>query len=470
MKISDQIAELLKTRGAKVAALQDLVEKSEKEGRQFNADEANAFDQLNKEIEDIDAHAKRLQGLEDTIARTAAPVIRTNHGSRNRELPKGHGFARIVQLMATAQGNDLLAQRMAQAQFPDMPDMARYFEARAVGVIARAAVPGANTTTPDWAGVLTYATQLSGELIELVRAESILGQLPRLRAVPFNVRIPRETAVIGSAQWVGEGAPKPVGKGGYDFVTIPWAKAALIVAITEELARFSNPGAEQLMTDGLVRAIAQFLDMQFISTLPPVANVSPGGILNGLAAGQTFPSAGSTPQQIAWDISHAVSILTATNLARAPAWIMSPANRVAISSTLNAFGQPMFPTLMANNTLAGYPVATSAFCPPDILVLLDQDKILHASDPQIAVDVSREASIQLDGAPVNPPTPLVSLWQQNMIGIRAEKFEYWMRAIPQAVVEVNTVAYGAAPALAGTAGAPPPVNPNDDTQRSHRRA
>ena len=74
-------------------------------------------------------------------------------------------------------------------------------------MISRAATTPGTTQDPAWAGTLVYAQQLSSELIELVRAESILGQLPDLRSVPFNVRIPRETIVLGTAQWVGEGLP-----------------------------------------------------------------------------------------------------------------------------------------------------------------------------------------------------------------------------------------------------------------------
>jgi HK97 family phage major capsid protein len=442
-KISEQLEALLKRRALKLQAQQELVEKVEAAGRVFDADESTAFDQLDAEIKELDAHAARLQALEDTMARTAAPVSRgPSPASRNRELPKGVGFARLVQLIAVSQGNDLLAQRMAIQHFPDAPDMARYFEARALGIISRAATTAATTADPAWAGTLVYAQQLSGELIELVRAETILGQMPRLRRVPFNVRIPRETLIVGSAQWVGEGQPKPVGKGGYDFVTIPWAKAALIVAITEELARFSNPDAQVLMRDGLVRAVSQFLDTQFIGSGAPIAGVSPGGILNGLPPAQSFVSAGDSVAAIQYDVTHAVQIMNAVNAPRAPTWIMSPSNKVAIAGAINAFGQPAFPSVLANGTLAGYPIVTSGFVPNTIILLVDQDKILHATDDQVAIDVSREASIQIDTAPADPPTPLVSLWQQNLIGLRAEKYEYWMRALDVAVVEITAVSYG----------------------------
>ena len=302
--------------------MQELFESTN--GAPFNADQSRTYDELDATVKEIDSYLERLAGLEAVIARSAQPIQRAPQQiGRNRPMEKGCGYARLVQVMVRAKGNDQLAQQMALQHFPDQPDMARYFEGRSMGIIPRAAVTTGTTLDPAWAGSLVYANQLSSELIELVRAESILGQL-NLRMVPFNVRIPRETAFVGVAQWVGEGLPKPVGKGGYDFVTIPWAKAALILAITEELARFSDPSAEVLMRDGLVRAIAQFLDTQFISTTAAIANLSPGGILQLMNVAYTFASSGSALVNIQYDLSHAVRLLHQTNAPIRPVWIMSP--------------------------------------------------------------------------------------------------------------------------------------------------
>jgi len=456
MNLSEQIAALLNTRGLKVAGLQELQQKAEDEGRVFNAEEQGAFDGIAKECDDIDAHIERLKTTEAIVARTARPVIEVRE--HKPQLAKGIGFARYVQLIAASQGNDLIAMEMAKQYFPQMPEMLQLFKARSIGLL-RAAVPAATTSDPAWAGTLVYASQLSGELIELVRAEAILGRLTALREVPFNVRIPRETSVIGTAAWVGQGASKPVGKGAYDFVTMPFTKAALIVALTEELARFSNPSAENLMRDGLVQAVTEFLDAAFISAAAAVAGVSPAGIRAALPPGQTFPSSGDTLQHMQYDIGHAVSLLAPT-APRSPAWIMNPVNGIVMGQQLNPFGQPAYPSVNGvGGTLAGYPVVTSRSMPVDVILLIDQNMILHASDGSVTVDVSREASIQLDGAPATPPTALVSLWQQNMIGLRAEKFEHWLRARDTSVVEITGVSYSTAapPALmaapAGAAGA-----------------
>ena len=447
MNISERIAELLKQRAAKVAALEEFQKATETDGRLFNEEEQQSFDTLLKDVEAIDGQLGRLRQAEDVMARAARPVIQVQPTSQ-RKLDKGIGFARYVQLIVASQGNDLIAEQMAKAHFQDMPELPAMFRARAMGYLRpggqfnRAATTAATTLDQAWAGVLVYANQLAGELIELVRAQAILGRLPGLRAVPFNVRIPRETAVIGSAGWVGQGASKPVGKGGYDFVTMPFSKAALIVVITEELARFSNPAAEGLMRDGLVRAVSEFLDLQFIGAAAAVANVSPAGILNALPPGQSFPSSGDTAVHMSWDIQHAMSLLNGGLGARAPALLMHTNTAASFGFATNAFGAPVFPNGL------GAPIVASSNVPADQIILIDQDLILHAEDGGVEVDISREASLQLDTAPANPPTPLVSLWQQNLIGLRAEKFEHWLRARDTAVVQITGVGYGTTPPVA----------------------
>ena len=47
--------------------------------------------------------------------------------------------------------------------------------------------------------------------------------------------------------------------------------------------------------------------------------------------------------------------------------------------------------------------------------------------------MSEEASLEMESVPTEPTaaaTVMVSLWQRNMIGLRAERFCSWKRAMP----------------------------------------
>src|SRR5262252_2672557 len=142
-KVSERIEEHVKQRAAKAAALAELLEKSEKEGRALDDNERKAFDEIEGQVKEIDETISRLKVHEALVARAATPIIAT---PKNPALAKGIGMARMCQLIMASQGNDETARRMAAQHFPDAPDLARLFEGRASGVIQKAATTAATTT------------------------------------------------------------------------------------------------------------------------------------------------------------------------------------------------------------------------------------------------------------------------------------------------------------------------------------
>ena len=68
-------------------------------------------------------------------------------------------------------------------------------------------------------------------------------------------------------------------------------------------------------------------------------------------------------------------------------------------------------------------------------------EILLADDGGVTIDVSREASLQMDNAPTAGAQSLVSLWQNNMVALRAERFINWKRRRLQAVGYINSANY-----------------------------
>jgi hypothetical protein len=65
------------------------------------------------------------------------------------------------------------------------------------------------------------------------------------------------------------------------------------------------------------------------------------------------------------------------------------------------------------------------------VAMVQPDAILYADDGGVTIDVSQEASVQMDSAPDNPAlatTVLTSLWQNNLVGLRAERFINWKKA------------------------------------------
>lgn len=228
----------------------------------------------------------------------------------------------------------------------------------------------------------------------------------------------------------------------YDKATGGFSKVAGIVAITEELARFSTPSAEGVIQQDLISTISQFLDQQFID--PAVAaganGLSPASITNGVKA---IPASGKDAAAVRADVKKVFQAYIAANLSVAGAvWIMSETTALSLSLMLNALGQPEFPGLtMAGGTFFGLPAILSQTV-GDNIVLAKASEILFADDGGVTLDVSREASLQMDSAPVAGATELVSLWQNGFIAMKAERFINWKRRRAEGVQYLSGAAYG----------------------------
>jgi len=96
-------------------------------------------------------------------------------------------------------------------------------------------------------------------------------------------------------------------------------------------------------------------------------------------------------------------------------------------------------------TFFGYPVITSnnialsASPTESFAILMDPSDILLA-DGGLQIDMSMEASLQMSDTPSSAASSMISLWQSNMVALRAERFIYWMkrRSTAVAVITMNS--------------------------------
>src|SRR5262249_47213423 len=165
----------------------------------------------------------------------------------------------------------------------------------------------------------------------------------------------------------------------FNLTTLGFCKVAGIIVISEELARFSSPSAEDLIRRDMRDGIAAFLDLEFTDPAKaPVANISPGSITNGVTI---TASSGSTPSNARIDVTAMASAMLAANLSTAGAvLIMSEQNALALAASLNPLGQPVYPGLSATGgTMLGYPVITSQAVGNNV-IMLQGEGILLADD------------------------------------------------------------------------------------------
>lgn len=451
MTIQEQIQQHENTRAAKVARKQALMDTAAAAGSTLDETQAEEYDTLTRDVEAIDGHLVRLNTLKLDTEKRAIPVNGSSTAnaaqarsgvpvvSVTQNVEPGIMFARHCMALAACQGNKYEAAEYAKRTWGDAAD--EIVGGLRNGLVTRAAVAPGTTAQATFAAPLVVTNYVT-DFLPLLRAATLIGRIQGLRRVPVNVSMPAQTAG-GTYKWVGQGKMKPVTNAQYASVTLSFAKASGIIVLTEELVRMSTPSAEAAVRDELVKGITAFLDVQFVdSTIAAVANVNPASITNGVTG---TAASGTTPAAARTDIAARVAAFAAAGYNMAGLVIlMSESQAFNLGLALNAVGAPLFPDLnMAGGSILGIPVVTSQSVGAQIIVA-HAPSILLNDESGIEIDVSREASIQLDSAPTDPPDAtavLTSLWQANLVGLRVERWITWGKARSTAVDRITTTAY-----------------------------
>lgn len=464
---AEQIAAYENKRAANLKAMEDIMSKSAEKGETLDAAQQEEFDGLQADNDAIDSHLKRLRTLEKAAAEKAVPVAGGREGDgaqaragvvvvpRAEKLDKGIAFARIAKVKALAKLDGESVRTVAKELYGETSSVFGFF--------AKAAVPAATTTHATWAGPLVgEETSAFADFVEYLRPQTILGRfgangIPSLRRVPFRVPLIGQTSG-GEGYWVGEGKAKPLTKFDFERKTLEPLKVANIAVATEEVLRDSSPSAEAIIRDQLVAALRARLDTDFINPAKAaVAGTSPASITNGVTA---IPSAGGTADDVRSDIQKLFgAFIAANNAPTSGVWIMSATVALALSLMQNPLGQAEFPGISMNGgTLFGLPVIVSEYVPVvtgstdpaddgAYVVLVNASDIYFADDGDVAVDLSREASLEMADNPAHnsgTPTPaqLVSMFQTNSVAFRAERTLNWMARRANAVQVLSAVKWG----------------------------
>lgn len=425
MTTQEKIQNFENSRAAKVARMGAILD--DQKDATLPDDRREEYDGLALDVKAIDGDLVRHRELEKLqtasatrIVPTPGPQPRTSVVSVRANVPPGTAFVRAACAKLVCNGNLSEAAEYAKRWDATTPEVSLYLKA--------AIAPG-TATDAAWAGPLVNQN-IAADFVELLRPATILGKVPGLRTVPFNTKVPSQTAG-GTYGWVGESKPKPVTKLAFAAVTLDIAKAAGIIVLTEELVRLSSPSAEDLVRRDMIAGIAQFLDAQFIDpAVAAVAGVNPASITNGA------PTAAASGAPLA-DIMGLINHFATNNIGvDGVTFILSAANALALSFRSNADGSPMFPGLtIQGGSYKGLTFIASQAAGTNVIAL-QPALILYADDGGVTIDASREASLQMDSAPMSPAdatTVYVSLWQNNCVGLRAERYVNWKRANANAV-------------------------------------
>jgi HK97 family phage major capsid protein len=456
--IQDQIKAYKAKREAAVAKAAEIMDLSVKEGRTLDEHEEQQLAEADADVAKIDKHLGLLAKREQTLISQATPVTqdagRDGNGaskgtvvdvgagrtlSVKSNLPPGIRFVRVASLMADAKGNVMLAAEMAKTYFSDTPEVVNVMKAAVhLGGLHKLSRANDSDLVSKAAVTPVYGTDsavaqyndLETEFIDLLRPKTIMGRMTQLRRVPFMSRMGRQlTGVTGA--FVGEGAPKPVQKLTFDNATLGYAKVAVIVVLSDEARKFNDINAETRVRDDMVAGIATYVDKRFMDpAYSAVANVSPASITN--AATRVQGGTATSLAGIDAVVASAFAPFSTSDVDPSSAvWVMSAATALKLSMRRNSYDEYAYPDISINGgTWMGLPVIVSSAMaavgsPTETqIALVTQSEVLLAEEG-LAIDMSTEASLQLNDAPSAGAQSLVSLWQNNLMALRAERYINW---------------------------------------------
>jgi len=456
---SEVIEDLRSTIQTKTARMSDIMNTASDEGRTTTEEESEEYDNLEAETKALRADLGRQEKLLPMDIETAKPAVEGRGPPREgvtvktvEKLEPGIALARYGMCLAKAKGNHQVAFNLAQQHYPNTENVVKLLKAQSEGcdigammhqkamnpeMFAKATVAAGDTINATWAAPLVYANTFAGDFIEFLRPRTLIGQA-NFRRVPFNVRIAGQTSG-GTANWVGQGKAKPVTKFDYNAVTIPFTKVAAISVLTQELVRFSDPSAEALVRDSLADTVIERIDSDlFDPDKAAVANVSPAGLLNGIAP--VAPPSGTDPDDIRCALLRLWAPWDNTNLGARPAYYTTPAVARYLAFARDALGNTAFPGVTPfGGSLDGIPLRVSNYLANNggsggaPFILVDESEVYLADDGNVTLDASEQASIEMSDTPAGSSNPtvaassvnFVSMWQTNSIALRAERFIWW---------------------------------------------
>lgn len=314
----------------------------------------------------------------------------------------------------------------------------------AVLLALKAAVAASDSTDATSAGPL-LPPAVAFDFCELMRPMGVVGRMAGFMRVPFRTRL-LLAANAQSAQWTGEGTPLPVGKMDFDTgSTIASARVGGIAVQTVELVRSSAPNATTIIGTDLARACAQAVDEAFLDpTNSGTPGIKPASVFDNVTE---VPSSGSDIASVDQDLRDALAALGDSDLANSY-WVMRPSTAAYLGTLRGSGGAAAYAGMSARGgALLGVPVIVTSALPDfgspqeGYIGLVDAAGVALADDNEAAISFSEHAALEMQDAPSGGAQALVSLWQNSLVALRAERIINWVRRRGDAATFISGVKF-----------------------------
>lgn len=314
-------------------------------------------------------------------------------GARSAEtekVEKGVTLARIVRAFASAKGDVEKARGYAEAND---------FGPEVVKALA---------TAPNSAGGYIIPPQYSTDLIDLLYNRVAVRKMGAT-SLPMpngNLSIPKLTAGV-SASYIGENAGTNAQQPTFGVISLNWKKLAAVVALSNDLIRYSSPKADEVVKNDLTSSFAVVEDYAFL--FGPGSGNSPKGLDTWVTEEGTRVNAasadGSDLTLVINDLFKGPKALEENNIPFVkPGWIMAPRTKFFLMSVRDSVGNFYFLDEMKRGTLLGYPYVSTNQMPTSAtpnfyqnIFFGDFNDAIIGESTDLMLDVSQEASYLVGG-------------------------------------------------------------------------
>lgn len=299
-------------------------------------------------------------------------------------------------------------------------------------------------TNPSLGGWL-IPPNVSQDIVELLRPASVVRRLGAV-VLPMdkgNFSIPRITQGA-SAYYQGEGENITPSQMKFGQLQMIFKKLTALVPVSNDLIRYSSPGADMIVRDDMVRAVAQRENQGFLRDQG--TDASPKGMLywcpedNKITSDPTVNLANVT-----LDLGYLVLKLLENDIPMTrPVWIMSPKIWNYLTTVQNSNGFFVYRDEMVNSkTLWGWPYAVSTTVPANLgsssnhseMYLVDMADMIIGESVTPIVDSSSVAAYY-DGSSVQ------SAYSKDQTVIRVISEHDFLARRPESIAVLESINWG----------------------------
>ncbi|PVE94997.1 phage major capsid protein [Microbacterium sp. TPD7012] len=298
----------------------------------------------------------------------------------------------------------------------------------------------AATKTSDFAGFLK--PEQAEDYFEQARRQSVVQTLTRQVPLGINGQEIPVVTTKPTAGWVAEGGQKPATSGAVGLKTITPKKIAAIAVVSAEVVRANPANYVNIFRDDIAEAFAVAFDAAALH-----GTNSPFGAGNNIDATTKVVEMGTTTQAnggIYGDLNAGLKLLVDAKK-KLTGFALDTTAEPLLNGAVDLNGRPLFVEAPYENTAldGGRLLRRPAFYGEGISTPIvngtpntggivayggDWSQAVWGSVGGISYDVSTQATVTINGV-------LTSLWENNLVAIRAEAEYGWLVNDAQAFVK-----------------------------------